>query len=249
MRLRDLEAQSVLRTGERHGAFVVYRDPSQVDDGFLSALLPDPDRLFEAGQAIQSPWQSAATDKTIVEIRGKSYFLKRYNCLGSRYRLKSIVRTSRALKSWWAGWKFLELGLPTPRPVACLEERRFRLLGRSYILFDYWGDSWSLLDLWSELSDVQRAQLLSVLGKELGKMHRQGVLHGDSNWRNILVSRVGTDVKISLIDLDGSRFLRKLSRERAMRDLAHFLRDLSRSGAPDELRAHFIDCWLKASGF
>ena len=110
MRLRDLEAQSVLRAGERHGAFVVYRDPSQVDDGFLSALLPDPDRLFEAGQAIQSPWQSAATDKTIVEIRGKSYFLKRYNCLGSRYRLKSIVRTSRALKSGGPAGSFWSWG-------------------------------------------------------------------------------------------------------------------------------------------
>ncbi|MRR08115.1 MAG: hypothetical protein EG828_14550, partial [Deltaproteobacteria bacterium] len=136
MRRRDLETQSALIAGDRNGDFIVYRDSSYVDDMLLSALLSDPDSLLKAGREIQSPWQCAATDKTIVEIRGKSYFLKRYNCLGSRYRLKNMVRSSRALKSWWAGWKFLELGVPTPRPLVCLEERRLRLLGRSYLLFE-----------------------------------------------------------------------------------------------------------------
>lgn len=246
MRRRDLETESGLTAAERCGAFVVYRDPSSADDSLLSALLPNPDRLFEAGHAIQSPWQSTATDKTVVEIGGKSYFLKRYNCLGSRYRLKSIFRDSRALKSWWAGLKFLGLGVPTSRPLVCMEERRLLMLGRSYLLFELLDGTRSLLESWSGLSGVRRGDFLALLGDEIGRMHRLGLLHGDLNWRNILLRDSSGSPEVFLVDLDGSRFVRTVSKEQAKKDLKHFFRDLQRNLANGDETESFISVWEKA---
>lgn len=248
MHARNSETKSDLSASARCGDFVLYHDSSEIHAEVIEALMPDPDRLFASGQVIQSPWQSAATDKTVVRIGARSYFFKRYNCLGDGYRLKNLLRNSKALKSWRAGWKFLEQGLPTPRPVACLEERRFRLLGRSYLLFELLEDSGSLLDLWGELSDEHRIRLLSLMGAKFGEMHRRGILHGDLNWRNILVRRADRDYEFYLVDLDGSRSRKKLRREEAVRDLSHFMRDVARNKVSAEEQQCFLDRWQRMFG-
>jgi tRNA A-37 threonylcarbamoyl transferase component Bud32 len=230
----------------RHGDMVVFHDPSEFQAEVVAALLPDPDRLFAAGQAIQSPWQSAATDKTVVKIGGRCYFFKRYNCLGGGYRLKNVFRHSRALKSWRAGWRFLELGLPTPRPIACLEERCLRLLGRSYLLFEMLDGAHSLLDSWAGLSDQGRRDVLSLLGTEIGTMHRFGLLHGDLNWRNILVRKGSRPLEVYFVDLDGCSEVDRATGERAEKDMNHFFRDMQRNQATEQERALFQAAWEQA---
>jgi tRNA A-37 threonylcarbamoyl transferase component Bud32 len=246
MPARNFETKSDLPAGVRRGDFVVFHDSSEAYAEVVATLLPDPDRLFAAGQAIQSPWQSAATDKTVVKIGGRSYFFKRYNCLGGGYRLKNLFRNSRALKSWWAGWKFLELGLPTPRPIACLEERRLRLLGRSYLLFELLDGAQSLLDRWAGLSAEGRRDVLSLLGSEIGNMHRRGLLHGDLNWRNVLVREISRSLEVYFVDLDGCSDAGGVNREQAEKDMSHFFRDMQRNQATGEETALFMASWEKA---
>jgi tRNA A-37 threonylcarbamoyl transferase component Bud32 len=246
MHARNFVTKSELLAYGRRGDFVVFHDSSEAHAEVIATLLPDPDRLFAAGQAIQSPWQSAATDKTVVRIGGRSYFFKRYNCLGGGYRLKNIFRNSRALKSWRAGWKFLELGLPTPRPIVCLEERHLRLLGRSYLLFELLAGAHSLLDSWADFSAEGRRDVLARLGTEIGSMHRHGLLHGDLNWRNILVRAISRSPEIYFVDLDGYRDAGGLTRESANKDMSHFFRDLQRNQATREETALFMATWENA---
>jgi tRNA A-37 threonylcarbamoyl transferase component Bud32 len=246
MHKRCFETKSDLVTCVRRGDFIVFHDSADTHADVVATLLSDPERLFAAGQAIQSPWQSAATDKTVVRIGGRSYFFKRYNCLGGGYRLKNIFRNSRALKSWWAGWKFLELGLPTPKPIACLEERRLRLLGRSYLLFELLDGAHNLLDNWAGLSGQRRRDVLSLLGTEIGNMHRLGLLHGDLNWRNILVREISRSLELYFVDLDGCRDVGGVTRARAEKDMSHFFRDLQRNQATPEETALFMTAWEKA---
>jgi tRNA A-37 threonylcarbamoyl transferase component Bud32 len=243
MRAGNIELLPVSLKRERHGHFFTFLDSKPDNDDILSFLLPDPDRLFEFGETIQSAWQSAATDKTVVNLGGKKYFLKRYNCLGIGYRLKNIFRNSRALKSWWAGWKFLELGLPTPTPIVCLEKRHFRSLDRAYLLLELLDGANSLLDIWNDLNGEQRRNVLVLLGNEIGKMHRFGLLHGDLNWRNILVRETFNAPEIFLVDLDGCRFFKKVSSELANRDMNHFFRDLQRKDTAEEERSYFMQAW------
>lgn len=248
MHARNLETQPGLLARERSGGFVVYRDSSEAYAEVVASLLPDPDRLFAAGQVIQSPWHSSATDKTVVTIGDESYFLKRYNCLGGVYRLKNMFRDSKAFKSWWAAWKFLELGLPTPRPIVCLEEQSFRLLGRSYLLFELISGSQSLLDIWTDLPEDLRREVLSLLGTEVGKMHRQGLLHGDLNWRNVLVREAPGTIEVFFADLDGCSFSRQPTMTQVENDLKHFWRDFSRANAEKHLSELFMKSWHRQCG-
>lgn len=233
----------------RRGRFTLHYDTSAVHVQAISALSTDPDRLFADGQAIVSPWQSAATDKTVVTLGGLSYFFKRYNCLGFGYQVKNIFRQSRALKSWSAGWKWLELGLPTPRPIACMEERSLRLLGRSYLLFESIVGAHSLLDAWEKLDGARQRQVLNSLGTEIGKMHRYGVLHGDMNWRNIMIRDSSGSLEVFFVDLDGCCFSSKVTKARAQKDMAHFFRDMQRNLVTEDQVSLFHAAWEKAFRF
>lgn len=233
---------------ERRGPFRVWRQDSVEAEALLGQLLPDPDHLFAQGEELSSPWRGEATDKVRVTHAGREYFLKRYNCGGWAYRLKNAFRRSRARRSWLAVRRFVERQVPTPAPLLCLEERRLRLLGRSFLLFPFIaGEAGSFLDLWPRLTGTQRHECLSRLGEIVGRMHHRGLLHGDLNWRNILAAREGGGLRFYLVDLDGSRLVTTMSQRQAVRDLDHFLRDLERSGAGPELREAFLGHWRRAA--
>ena len=234
---------------ERLGPFCVWRQATAEAEAILQQLLPDPDRILAVGKELPSPWRGEATDKVRVELGGRAYFLKRYNPTSLLYPLKNAFRPSRALRSWRAVQLFIRCGVPTPAPLLCLEERRSRLLGRSYLLFPFVAaDAGSFLDLWPRLDAVSQRHCLERLAQLLGRMHRQGILHGDLNWRNILAVREGEGFSFWLVDLDGSRQVARLTPGRAERDLSHFLRDLQRSGAAPELYSAFLERWRREAG-
>lgn len=234
---------------ERHGVFRVWRRRTPEAEQLLAAMLPDPDRIFTQGEKLASPWRGAATSKRRVMIGSGDYFLKRYNSEGWIYRLKNALRPSRAVRAWQAVEAYHVRGVSTPIPLLCLEERQGLLLGRAYLLFPFIaGQPGSFLDLWPSLTDTERCTCLGKLGSILGNMHRQGLLHGDLNWRNILAVRQGDGFDFWLVDLDGSRIVAKSGFELAMKDLCHFYRDMERAQLDVALKRVFDDSWRSASG-
>jgi len=208
---------------------------------FLSA----PDHFIDSGGKIRSAWKNKAIDKSIVKVGNEIFFAKRYNCLGEIYKIKNICRESNAYKAWRAGWKFLQSGISTPRPIICIEERRFRLLGRSYLLCEFINNTCNLLDAWSALDEQHRLRFLYLAGTEIGNMHHMGCLHGDLNWRNVLIRKKSNTEKIFLVDLDGCRFSKHIDEKTARRDLGHFYRDLERNKASVENIDIFQQGWRK----
>lgn len=233
---------------QRFGSFIIYTSPSgaPVIPEVLQALLPEPDMAFMQGTKLPSPWGGAGTDKRQVRIAGHDYFVKRYNCMGWLYRVKNILRPSRALRSWRAARTFLSRRVPTPEPLFCMEERHCWLLGRSYIVFPFFEDGGDLLHLWPQLDTTEREKCLVDLAAVIGHMHSQGVYHGDTNWRNILMRRQGGTGSFFLIDLDSSFCLAKPRKDKAERDLQHFLRDLERHQVPRPLKDLFLSKWEQA---
>ncbi len=232
---------------QRLGSFTAYISPQASSvPGIMQILLPDPDVVFLRGDPIPSPWSGIFTDKRRVRVIDQDYFIKRYNCAGWLYRLKNMVRPSRALRSWHAALRFRDCGVPTPEPLFCLEERHWGFLGRAYIIFPFFADGIDLLRLWPQLDPVAQETCLDRLAVILGHMHVQGVYHGDTNWRNILVRRHENEWRFDLIDLDGCRFMKKPSKEKAMRDLNHFNRDMDRHQVTPALRNLFYKKWERA---
>ena len=235
------KAQRCLSTNSRFGkkkrnGFTVFFLKKPGIDGILDVLLSDPDRLLESGQILKAGNTVRAAR---IELNGKNYFLKRFNCKGWNYQLKNSLRRSRAVRTWLVSWQFRVRGLPVPEPLICLEERHLCLLSRSYLLFRFIENSEPLDRFWSHSDPASRKDLLGRLGLLLGRMHFFGGLHGDLKWNNILVG----GKRLYLTDLDGSSIVGKGKFAAKRKDLERFLVDLEKTRPAIKDKAFFFKCW------
>ena len=224
--------------------FNIYRVRHPEIQNTLSALLPNPDELLNRGEVLKDGRTVKAAK---VQINGKSYFLKRYNCKGNTYRIRNAFRRSRAVRTWFATWSLTVRNVPVPKAYACLEERHFGLLERSYLLYEYvHGDR--LCDLWPLLDDLSKRRMLAKLAITIGNMHLFGGFHGDLKWPNILVSEKRGRFEFALSDLDGSRIFTGLTAQKAHKDIRRFLVDLKKTSGSDVFEKAFVETWRKWSG-
>lgn len=209
----------------------------------LESLLPNPDLIINNGVIFK---QGSRNHSVRVELDGKPFFLKRYNCRGALYSLGNALRRSRAMRTWLVNLRFRELGLPVQEPLLCIEERRFRFLKRSYLLTGFFENTVSLMEAWPELDASEKELLLLELGEVLGKMHQQGGIHGDLKWYNILVCGDKGGFHPVIVDLDGSGIFQKVDLEKARRDVRRFLRDLEATEKNLKLKELFVKTWEQA---
>lgn len=228
---------------EQRNGFRVFRQRTAAAEAALQSLLPDPDRAFDRARILKP---GSRTHAGVVEIAGARYVLKRYNCRGWAYRIGNAFRRSRAVRTWLVNWQYLVRGVPVPEPILCLEERRCRLLERSYILMEYIEETVSLRARWARLAAAEKECFGVFFGELLGRMHRVGMLHGDLKWDNILVGNQPSLETARLVDLDGSSASVRFNRTRAQKDFARFLKDLAKEEAGTQLRGCVTRAWEKA---
>lgn len=237
---RCLGSNNLFGRGRQNGFRIHWRRNPAIE-AVLAELLPDPDKVLAAGRIFKPGTRTHAGE---VILCGKSYFLKRYNCRGPWYQLRHLFKRSRALRTWKVSWGFFDAQVPIPEPLICLEERRFGLLHRSYILMEFAEGTQRLSRLWAQLRLESKLQLLDSLAEILGRMHGRGCLHGDLKWDNIMIAMDGDLPKPTLVDLDGSS-LPTWRSSRARKDIDRFRRDLDRFEADERLRQMFLDSWEK----
>jgi tRNA A-37 threonylcarbamoyl transferase component Bud32 len=206
----------------------------------VDRLLPNPDDLYRSAKIFKPGTRTHGGRLLVGSI---DCFLKRYNDRGLWYRFRQAFIPSRAVRTWWLAWAMLDAGIPVPEPLVCLEERRARLLFRSYVLMRFASGCERLRDLWSTFDDRVQEELLTRLAGIFANMHRAGALHGDLKWDNILVAP-DDPARICLVDLDGGRFVGQFNLQLAERDLQRFLRDLGQSGKAC-LQEKFMDTWRR----
>ncbi len=219
--------------------FRILRQPSPAAERALAALLPDPDLILSTGEICKPGSRSHCG---VIDVAGRRYFLKRYNDRGLWYRLQYLVRRSRAVYTWRLARKFIARDVPVPVPLLCLEARRYGVLGRSYVLMEE-APGQVLRKLWPGLADDRKLQVLTTLGNVFGRMHRQGCLHGDLKWDNIVLAFEGEQLTVRLVDLDGGRQLFRPSKWLARKDLARFVKDLHRAEVELDWEQRLLLSW------
>jgi tRNA A-37 threonylcarbamoyl transferase component Bud32 len=229
---------------EQREGFRIFRKRTPEAEAALQYLLPNPDSAFVHAHILKP---GSRTHAGVVEIDGAKYVLKRYNCRGWGYRIGNAFRRSRAVRTWLVNWDYLVRGVPVPDPLICLEERRCRLLERSYILMEFVENTCSLRERWGQLGKAEKVRFGEFFGDLLGKMHRVGMLHGDLKWDNILVGRDPSLENVRLVDLDGSSTTSRFSQVRVQNDLARFLKDLAKEGN-GSLATCVMQSWERALG-
>lgn len=191
----------------------------------LRAWLAAPDAPFENPQA---DWLKRGNSASVVraDLDGRPRVVKRYNLKGLGHWLRRCWRPSRAWHSWRNAQRLVLWGLPTPRPVALLENRFGCLRGRAFYVSEYVPGE-PLGAALAAADAGRRAVLLDRLCALLADLKRLNLSHGDLKATNLLVDQ---ENNLMLLDLDALRRHRRLGAfGRA------FARDLHR------LRANWAD--------
>ncbi len=228
---------------QKQCGFKIHRVNTHDTERLLDLLLPNPDQVFSEGVPLSG--RGSGCSSVRIVFGSSSYFLKRYDCRGLLFGIKNIFRSSRGMKVWRSSWGFLARDLPVPKPLIFIEERHFRVLGRAYILSEYNTGAERLMNLWPSFSENEKDSVLIKSAMLLGRVNRFNCIHGDTNWDNLLI--VDKDsFDLLLVDLDCAKIFRRLSANRALRDVQHFVRDLCRpQNSGESKKEFFLAVWRK----
>lgn len=213
----------------------------ELDEDRRLGLLADPDHLFALPECeVVKDQRKIKVGRVSLEIGGevKRIYLKRYNVFSWRYRLSSLFMRSGASRSWVGAGVLLGAGFNTGRPLAAVECRSWGMLAKSFYISEeipeaktadaYWREELSALPGAEGLR--RRRRFLQKLATLFRSLHALNVYHDDLKDANILVA--GRDQpgeeSFYLLDLEGVRRCRYVSRRRRVKNVVQFNRTMGR---------------------
>lgn len=188
--VRECTLFSVTRCFSRFVA--IRRDVADV----LAVVLENPDLTMSRGMLLKDGGTCTVAQ---VSVAGRELVIKRYNLKGLWHAALRACRPSRAWQSWREAHRLLFLGIPTPAPLALIEERFWLFRRRAWLVSDYCPG----VNLRNHL-DAEReppkaeAEALRQLFQSLCDNQ---LSHGDMKASNLLWH----DGRVVLIDLDAMR--------------------------------------------
>jgi len=190
---------------------------------------------------------------TLVEVQSHesglpcNVIVKRYNRKKPFNTFKDLFRSSRAMRTWRLTNALLVRGIPCPTPLAVVEERRMRVLLRSYLVSEKIEAAVTLRDFLAgaaERPDSQdRALLTRSLAATLRRMHDAGFSHRDLKTTNIMI-QAANGVHPYILDLDGMRRLGTVGETRRQKDLARLNASAEEQGVGNRRRYEFLRSYL-----
>jgi hypothetical protein len=211
----------VRRSWER----VMWHDPRLAPD-VVEALWQDPDQLIARGDMLKDGDRCTVVRLPRPGSSSGSMVLKRFNQKDSLHTAVHLPLRSRARWSWLNARRLIAAGLPTPAPLACVEQRQYGVLRLGSCHLTEFVPGTPLHEL-IEAGKVSPAELRHFAAQFTRIWRALNLLragHGDMKATNFIVDAAGT---LWLIDLDGLRTYRSglwLRRERR-NDMACFMRN------------------------
>jgi len=211
-----------------------------LDTTALEKLLKDPDEPFrrpEFALLKDSPSSTVAEFDMLVNGTMRRVIYKRFRIKSWAVPWMSLVRPSKATRSWVLGQGLCERGLPTARPLAILQRRRLGLDYEGYLLTEKIENAVDLHEFVDHLRQLEPARRrhflrsrIDQLGQLIQLLHLHQLAHRDLKAANVLLtgndcpkgSPIGSDAepRYWLIDLVGVTRHGKLSRRRRVQNLS-----------------------------
>lgn len=160
-------------------------------------------------------------------------------------RFRFAFRASRTRRAFLLARDLLALGIATPRPLAWTVRRRVGLLRGESLVVEEAAGCERLTDSLAkhERDAATRARIMAAYGRLTALFHRNGYSNRDMKHDNIM-GAIRAPWQIQVIDLDGVRRLRWISRRRAGRDLMRIGQSLaSRGWAEESDRRAFFEAY------
>jgi tRNA A-37 threonylcarbamoyl transferase component Bud32 len=163
-----------------------------------------------------------------VNLGGAEVVIKGYRHLGLWHSIRHTFKGSRAKQSWRKANRLCDLEIPTPKPLAYIDEYQGGLLWRSFFIYEYISGP----GLHAVLADPaiiaeHKRRLIDQVLMMLQRLSQNGISHGDLKHTNMICQ----GDQVVFIDLDAMRQVPRigwLKRYQFERDKARFLRDMKR---------------------
>ncbi|MGH7847587.1 MAG: lipopolysaccharide kinase InaA family protein [Candidatus Binatia bacterium] len=143
--------------------------------------------------------------------REEELYLKTYYFLDIPERMRSLFRTSKALRAFKQGEALQQEGFRAPLAVAAGEQRKHRLLQKAFLL-TVAIDATPLAQFLKERFQSahvgwcrERRIYLCQLAAEVARLHERGFVHGDLTPYNILVRTGSAGAAFFFLDNDRTR--------------------------------------------
>jgi len=194
-----------MRTSKRVLKIRTSRHFAVFDRNFIESAKPidfikQIDSLMDAGQILKKGNTSYVSR---INFNGKDIVVKRYNHKGLVHSLRHTIMGSRARRCWLYGHRLGMLNIPTPKPIAFIEQRNGLLLWQSYLITEFVAGR-RLYDCLQDANDEQRSKIALQIRQLLDNLGNNRITHGDMKPTNILITKNGP----VLTDLDSIKFHR-----------------------------------------
>ena len=157
------------------------------------------DHLIQGGQILKN---GNTCFVSRINWAGEEIVVKRYNHKGIVHSLRHTIKKSRARRGWLHGHRLGMLNIATPKPLAYIEQRKNKLVWKSYLVTKY-VEGQKLYDFLqhNKAGQQEHSKVTQQLRELLDKLQKHRISHGDLKHSNILVTENGP----ILTDLDGMK--------------------------------------------
>ena len=178
---------------------------------------------------------------TVLELRlgGRRFYLKRYNDRGLKYGLRFSLGFGKGMRAAAGSATLAQAGFAVPKVLAVGRRLRPR---EDFVVAEAVGGALLKGILRGKAPfppGVDADRLVSELGREIGRMHAAGIIHGDLNIGNVVVCG---DARFAFLDAEKAR-RRRLTLARAARELAD-LNNPNRPLAGPHAAERFLEAYL-----
>lgn len=142
---------------------------------------------------------------------------------------------SPARRAWFAAHGLIALNVKTPAPVALLEEKRFGILRKSFIITEevvaslpcntYIGETFQ--NPYDKAVSRKKRIFLSCLATSFRQLHDSGIYHHDLKANNIMVVELPDTWKFFYLDLDRVCFDKTITLKKKIKNLSQLNASLS----------------------
>lgn len=163
------------------------------------------ERIAEGFAGLGEVVYDARNQIRVVETERGRWNVKRYHRPALLNRLVySTVRRAKGLRAFVYPARLLGAGIETPRAIAYVEERRWGLIGESFLFTEQCELSRRFYELGDARLDDCRG-LVAAFVEMTVRMHEAGLLHKDYSPGNILFDCVDGEWRFSLVDINRLR--------------------------------------------
>ncbi len=171
--------------------------------GFVSHL---PETFEHSGTVIYDKRNQIKVIEADFAGTQKLLNVKRY-CVPKWYNrlIYSFIRKPKAVRAYNNGIRLRQMGIGTPEPLAFMIEKRYGLIGYSYLITEQLAFSRTFYEF--GCGGVEgREHILLAFARFTAMLHERGVYHKDYSPGNILFDDNDGEVVFSLVDINRMRF-------------------------------------------